>query len=368
MNFDENFDEIIDRKDTNCLKYDVLNERFGSDDLLPMWIADMDFYTPEPIVERLSCRMKHSLYGYAKVPEAFFDSIVNYYKRRGITLKSDNILFANGVVPSLSACVETFSDEQDNILIQSPIYPPFYEVIKYNKRQIVENELLLIDGQYAIDFEDVEPKIKASKVLLLCHPHNPSGRVFTKEELDKIIDWCIAYDTILVSDEIHSDIIYTPNAFQSILDFPKAKEIAVVLNAASKTYNIAGLSTSYIISHNPTLLKKLRVTLTKRYFDVPNIFGTIATITAYNECQAWLDALLVYLQNNRDFVIDYIAQNIPTIKAIVPQATYVIWLDLRACGECHDELKKRLIHSAKLALNSGVDFGGKAFKGERTPK
>ena len=353
------FDKIIPRKNSDCIKYDLLKERFGEDDLLPFWIADMDFQAPKAITKALHERIDHPLYGYAMVADAFFEAIINYYAKQGIMIREEDILFANGVVPSLIACVKAFSNVGDGILLQNPVYYPFYDVIKFhNDRVLLLNPLSLQDGRYEIDFNDLEQQLKKAQILLLCHPHNPSGRVFTQEELSQIIDLCLQYEVLIVSDEIHSDIIYTPHTFHSILSFDKASGISIVLNAASKSYNIAGFATSYIICYNPSLLRTLRITLNQMFYSVPNLLGTIATTTAYNECQEWLETLLIYLQNSRDMVVDFIHEHIPLLTPIKPEATYLLWIDFNRLDNNHQAIKKRLIYQARLALNSGVDFGG----------
>ena len=354
------FEKSVLRKNSHCYKYDALAQKFGAEDLMPFWVADMDFIAAKPIIQALQQRIDHHVYGYTATPPAFCESIINRYQRRNIALQEKNILLTHGVVPALSASVQAFSKEQKQVLFQPPIYPPFYKVVLENHRIVLENILVLQEQRYEIDFNDLEEKLKQVSLLLLCHPHNPSGRLFTKEELSKIIDLCLKYQVILVSDEIHSEIVYTPHQFHSVLNFPKAHEIAVILDSTSKAYNIAGLATAYIISYNHQILQKLASVLQK-YHIFPNLLGTYATIAAYNECQDWLDALLVYLQKNRDFAVKYIHEEIPMLKPIIPEATYLIWIDFNAWNQSHEQVKKRLIENAKLALNSGTDFGGGEF-------
>ncbi len=354
------FENSVLRKNSDCYKYDTLNQKFGAVDLMPFWVADMDFVAAEPIVKALQDRMSHHIYGYTTTPPDFFTSIINRYQRQNITLQKEQILLTHGVVPALSACVQAFSKEQELVLFQPPVYHPFYRVVLENRRLVLENILILQGQRYEIDFDDLEQKLKQVGLLLLCHPHNPSGRLFNQDELSKIIDLCLEHQVILVSDEVHSEIVYQPHQFHSVLSFDKAHDIAIILDSASKAYNIAGLSTAYIVSRNHRLLQKLAPILEK-YHIFPNLLGTYATIAAYNECQDWLEALMVHLQKNRDFAINYIKNQIPVLKPITPEATYLIWIDFNLLGQSHAQIQKRLIDNAKLALNSGTDFGGGEF-------
>jgi cystathionine beta-lyase len=351
------FDEVVNRKNTDCLKYDALEKRFGSSDLLPLWVADMDFTLPNEISQAIQQRANHNIFGYLKLDDKFFSAISNKYQNKNININEKNIIFSSSVVASLISSILSFSKIGDSILIQPPIYTPFFKVIKNHNRVIIENELSLINNRYEINFKDLEEKIKKIKIFLLCNPHNPTGRLFDKNELSKIINLCLKYNVILISDEIHSDIIYENKSFNSILSFEKAKDISIVLNSASKTYNIAGFHSSYVMSFNKTLLSKMKITLSKYHLNVPEIFGSKATVIGYEKCTYWVKNLIEYLQENRDFIIDFINKNIPLLNVIKPEATYLIWLDFNKYKISHQEIQDKLLKKTKLALNSGTDFG-----------
>ena len=354
------FDTLTIRKNTGSIKYDLLEERFGRADLLPMWVADMDFETPQVIVDALKTRMEHGIFGYVSHEEAFFDAVRGYYARRDIALEKSDLLFCQNVVSSLVACTLAFSEAKDSIVIQPPIYPPFYDSILQHDRQVLKNTLVVEQGKYTVNFTQLGEQLQNAKMLYLCHPHNPTGKLFSREELAEIIRLCKKNDALLISDEIHSDFIFDNATFHSILSFDEAKDIAVVLSSSAKSYNVAGISGSYIISKNTHLLRKMRLTLSKYQLNVPNLFGSIATVAAYTKGQDWLEQLRSYLEENRDLACDFIQNNIPNISFIKPQATYLLWLDFNALNQPHEQIKKRLLENCHLAFNNGTDFDKEA--------
>jgi cystathionine beta-lyase len=356
MNY--NFDEIVNRKNTNCAKHDGLDRYFGYEDLQALWVADMDFKTPKFINDKIIESAQNSAYGYSIDSEELYDSIIAWQKNRhNWEIQKDDINLVNGVVPAYSACIEAFSDEGDEIIIQTPVYPPLFKSVKANNRVVVENQLKETDGYYSMDLKDLESKISPkTKILCLCSPHNPVGRVWNKEELEKLADICIKHNIIIISDEIHSDITFkdfTPLASIS----EKIANITVTLNSAGKTFNIAGLNCSYTISKNHTLLKKFKLVAHKREIQSINFFGFIATQAAYEYGSVFVDELKSYLLANIRFTKDFIKEKKLKISFLEPEATYLLWLNFEESKLSHNEIKDILLTKSKLALNDGVSFG-----------
>lgn len=360
------FDSLIDRRNTSCEKWDDLVALFGRDDLIPLWVADMDFPTATPITEALKKRIEHNVFGYTFPSDDYYEAVIGWINRRhNWKVRREWITYTPGVVPGLSYCVRAFTEPGDKVIIQTPVYPPFYSVIKDNGREIVQNPLKLEDGKYHMDYDDLEKKIDSkTKMLILCSPHNPVGRVWKEEELKRLADICMRNNILIVSDEIHFDIVYNGNkhvVFGSISD--EVRDNCVVLTAPSKTFNIAGLQVSNVIISNDELRKKFRYELQKDHISSPNIFGGEALIAAYNESEEWLEELLKYLEGNRDFFLSYINERIPKLKAIKPEGTYLIWVDCNGLNMDPDEIRDFFINKCRLALNDGRTFGeeGKGF-------
>jgi len=360
------FDSIVDRRNTSCLKWDSLGTLYGREDLIPLWVADMDFPAAKPITEALERRARHSIFGYTFPSDDYYNAVIGWMARRhNFKVEREWITYTPGVVPALSYCIRAFTEPGDKVIIQTPVYHPFYSVIRDNWREIVRNPLKLEDGKYHMDYNDLMKKIDSrTKMLILCSPHNPGGRVWKEEELKELADICIRNNILIVSDEIHFDIVYSGNrhiVLGSISD--KIRDNCVVLTAPSKTFNIAGLQVSNVIISNEELRRKYRAEINKDHVSTPNIFGGEALIAAYNESEEWLDELLEYLECNRDFFIDYINKRIPKLKAMEPEGTYLIWVDCRGLNMSPDELKDFFVNKCQLALNDGGMFGeeGKGF-------
>ncbi len=363
-NVEYNFDEEINRKNTNCAKYDGLKKYFGYEDLNPLWVADMDFKTPTFINDAIINAAKNSLYGYSIDSDEIYQSIINWQNtQHNWQINKEDIYMINGVVPAYSACIEAFSEENDEVIVQTPIYPPLFKCVNSNNRKVVVNELKKDEnGYYTMDLEDLESKITPkTKILALCSPHNPVGRVWSKEELEKVADICIKHNIIIVSDEIHSDITFkkfTPLASIS-------KEIAnqtITLNSAGKTFNIAGLNSAYAISKNQDLLNKFKKVAQKREIQSINFFGYIATKAAYENGAIFVKELKKYLLSNMEFTKNYFEKNSIKINFFQPEATYLLWLDFSSFNLSHNEIKNKLLIGAKLALNDGVSFGSNGNK------
>lgn len=365
MNCD--FDRVIDRCHTNSIKWDFAQSIFGVDDVLPMWVADMDFEAPQPVIEALVEKAKHGIFGYADGTESYYEAIMGWMLRRhNWRIERDWICFCPGVVPSLLWLVRAFVKPGEKVVVQSPVYPPFFRSIESNGSELLNNPLKLENGQYVIDFVDLEEKLKSgAKILILCNPHNPVGRVWKREELMKIGELCLKYHVIVVSDEIHSDLIYSG---QKHIPFAAlSEELAqnsIVCTAPSKTFNLAGLQISNIIIPNPELRRTFKKTLASNGMSHPNIFGLVALEAAYNEGEEWLNQLLVYLKENLNFLLQYIERNVPKVKVIIPEGTYLVWLDFRELGMEPKELQKFLLNKAHVAMNAGYTFGpgGEGFE------
>ncbi|MFY4781884.1 MalY/PatB family protein [Aliarcobacter butzleri] len=359
-----NFDEETNRKNTNCAKYDGLKKYFGYEDLNPLWVADMDFKTPSFINDAIIKVASNSLYGYSIDTPELYASIINWQKNEhDWEIEQKDIFMINGVVPAYSACIEAFSEVGDEVIVQTPIYPPLFKCVTANERKVVVNELKKDEnGYYTMDLEDLEKKITSkTKILALCSPHNPVGRVWSKEELEKLANICIKYNITIVSDEIHSDITFkkfTPLASIS-------KEIAnqtITLNSAGKTFNIAGLNCAYAVSKNTEILEKFKKVAIKREINSINFFGYVSTRAAYENGSTFVKELKAYLMNNIIFTKEFFEKNSLNIDFFIPEATYLLWLDFSKTGLSHLEIKNILLTKSKIALNDGVSFGSNGNK------
>ena len=353
------FDTPIGRLGTHSVKYDGRRDKFGTDDLLPLWVADMDLPTPECVTRKLSARAAHPVYGYTRYPERFFEAIANWLlARHGWPVRREWILPIPGVVPTLNLLVEALSEPGEAVLVQPPVYPPFLKLGKHHGRRLLQNPLTYRNGRYGIDLDDFRTKAREAKLFILCSPHNPVGRVWTKEELEAIATICLEEECLIVSDEIHADIVYTPHRHIPVATLsPEAAGITVTLNAPSKTFNIAGLNTAYAVIPDDTLRRRLQSSLRRYDLTMGNLFGIEALMAAYEEGEGWLMKLLGYLQGNIDFVTARLHDQIPAIIPVVPEATYLMWLDCRGLGMSDGALERFFVEKAKLGLNTGVSFG-----------
>ena len=359
MNMKYNFDEIIDRSHNRSAKYDEAGKKFGSQDVIPLWIADMDFKTAQPVIDALKARAEEGIWGYTSRPDSYYEAVCGWQKRRnGWDIDKSMISFNLGVVPALSSMVYVFTEPGDKVLIQTPVYSEFYDVTESWGREVVESPLKEQDGRWAIDFEDFEEKAKEAKIFFLCSPHNPLGIVWTREELERMCNICIANNVLIVSDEIHSDLVFhgkkhIPTATLS----PEIATHVISCISGTKTFNLAGLQASATIFPN----QELKARFDKFWFNLDihrnNAFSTIAMEVAFNEGEEWLEQLLGYIGGNFEFIKDYCAANIPQVKPNVPDATYLVWLDCRGLGMGNEELRSFMIHKAGLGLNEGWSFG-----------
>lgn len=361
------FDEIINRENTRALKLEYRERLFGSGDVVPLWVADMDFAAPPAVRAALSNRMEHPIFGYTNRPDAFFKSIMGWLKRRfDWEVDQSWIEFSPGVVPNLGLAVQAFTQPGEGVIIQPPVYPPFFGVVKDFSREVVENPLVETENGYEIDFEHFEKvcAVPENKLFLLCHPHNPVGRVWTPEELKRMGDICIRNHVTIISDEIHGDLVLFGHQHRPLATIsPEIASITVTCMAPSKTFNLAGLSTSYMIASNPELLKAMRGLVLGYHLHMGNTFGALALEAAYNESEDWLEELKVYLEGNYNLVSEYLEKYLPEVKIPRLEATYLLWMDFRAWGMNQNELKSFMAQKAGLGLNDGNTFGreGRGF-------
>lgn len=353
------FDKIIDRTNTNCVKYDLRNSVFGNPDVIPMWVADMDFETPDFVRNAVIERANHPVYGYTFREDSYYESIVKWLDRHhSWKIQKEWITFSPGVVSALNLVVLAFTKPNDKIIVQPPVYFPFFTAVKNHDRILLFNNLKKTETGYVMDYELLEKQAKEAKMIILSNPHNPVGRSWKKEELEKLASICLKNNVIIVSDEIHCDLVLPPNkhtVMASIND-----EIAshtITLHAASKTFNLAGLSTSSVIISNTEWREIFKQFIENLHVDLGNLFGKIATQTAFEKGDEWLEQLLIYINRNMDEVCDFLSVELPKVKVFRSEATYMLWLDFNEYKLKDDELKKILIEKAGLGFNQGTEFG-----------
>lgn len=356
-----NFNQIIDRRGSGDLKHGVLKERYGRDDLLPLWVADMDFETPPFITEALLQRLQHSLYGYTVVPDELWITIIQWiHEHHNWQVRRQWLTFIPGIVKGIGMAINVFLKEDEKVIIQPPVYHPFRLTPEGNGRQVVMNPLKeLPDGSYAMDFEQLASVVdEKCRLLILSNPHNPAGICWDAETLRRLAHFCYEHDIIVVSDEIHSDMAlfghqHVPFATVS----EEAAQISITFGAPSKTFNIAGIVSSYAIVPNPTLRRRFYTWLEANELNEPTLFAPIATIAAYSQGEEWRRQMLRYVEENIRFVEVFFHAQMPQIKPLRPQASFLVWLDCRALGLNHDQLIDLFVNKARLALNDGAMFG-----------
>jgi cystathionine beta-lyase len=357
----EIFDQLIDRDGTRAIKLEYRLKVFGKSDVIPLWVADMDFAVPPAVHEALKMRVEHPLYGYTNRPQPFFDAITGWLKRRfSWNVDTSWVDFSPGVVPNLGLAVQAFTNPGDGVVVQPPVYPPFFGVVTDFGRKVVENPLISTPEGYVMDFDHLD-KVTAdpqTKLLLLCHPHNPVGRVWTEAELRQMGDICLKNNVTIVSDEIHCDLTLFGTVHRPLATIsPELSNITLTLMAPSKTFNLAGFSTSYMIAENPKILNAVKAHVYGYHLHMGNTFGPIALEAAYNHSEWWLEDLKTYLEGNVLFVLDFLNTYMPEVKARKLEATYLLWMDFSAWKLEPAELRKFIIQKAKLGLNDGPTFG-----------
>ena len=361
MGMTYNFDEVIDRSQSDSVKWGINQTYFGKEDVLPMWVADMDFRSPEPVVRALVERAEHGIFGYAHRTKSNGDAVVEWLKKRhGWETKPEWQLLTPGVVPAINLALLAFTQPGDKVIIQPPVYHPFYHVLEHNGRQVVENNLIEENGYYRMDFDLLAKQLAEPRVrlLILCSPHNPVGRVWTREELTRLGELCLAHNVLVISDEIHSDLVFSWAKFVPLAALsPEIAQNTVTFFAPSKTFNLAGNHTAVALIPNKALFTRYSQVIENIGVGGGTIFGMLGLETAYRFGEEWLDQLLVYLAGNMNFLVEYIDQWIPEIKVWRPEGTYLVWLDCRALGMTPAELRKFFIEQAGLGLNDGYVFG-----------
>ena len=354
-----NFDEPVARQGTSCVKYDSRKDVFGSDKVIPMWVADMDFKSPPFIIEALRKRLEHEILGYTIRRKEYFSSLSEWIKRRHRwIIERDWISFSPGIVPALNICTLVYTRPGDKIIIQPPVYFPFFRAVTDHKRKLLYNRLIEKNGIWSFDFNDLEQKAaEGARMLILCNPHNPVGRAWKADELEKLAEICLKYNILIISDEIHSDLIlpgYKHVPLASLSE--EIADLTVTCMAPSKTFNIAGLSTSSMIISNTELKKKFDTTIESLHITGGNIFGNEASIAAYTYGDEWLDDMLDYVNRNIEYVLAKFRNN-ELFKPVPPEATYMVWLDCRKLGMGPDELNKFFINEAAVGMSEGSAFG-----------
>lgn len=354
-----NFDEVIERRGTDSVKWDGVENVWGRKDLLPMWVADMDFRTPPFVMDALRRRLDHEVLGYTFACEEWYTSICSWlHKRHQWDVTRDMLTFVPGIVRGQAFALQCFTKPGDKVMVMTPVYHPFFLVTERLGREVVYSPLDLYDGHYHIDFECFSKDIRGCRLLILCNPHNPGGRVWTKEELSQIADICYENGTLVISDEIHADLTLPPYKHPTFaLISEKAQMNSLVFMSPSKAFNMPGLASSYAIIENDELRHRFQTYMEASEFSEGHLFAYLSVAAAYSHGTEWLDQVIAYIQGNIDYTEHYLKEQIPTIKMIRPQASYLIFLDCRELGLNREELNRLFVEDAHLALNEGTTFG-----------
>ena len=361
-----NFDEYIERRGTESYKWDGYHPEFPevpeTQELLPLWVADMDFKCPQPVIDAVTKRAELGIYGYSVTnSDGFVEAACTWVKRRyHYNIEKEWIVYTRGIIPGYNIAIQAFTNPGDGVLIQRPVYSPYTDSIVTNGREVVDSPLKRVNGHYEIDFEDFEVKAARpnTKLMIMSNPHNPIGRVWTDEELQKIGEICVKHHVIIVSDEVHADLIMKGYRHVPIASLSKEiADITISAYAPSKTFNMAGLQTSYFVISNPFLRADfVGQQARNRIWDI-NFFGSAALQAAYTECDEWLDELLIYLEDNMDFMKEYLESHIPKLKMNKPEGTYLVWVDFTGTGLSGEQLQKKMLEEAKIAVDFGDWFG-----------
>ena len=353
------FDQIIDRVNTRCAKYDERVKKFGTDKVIPLWIADMDFKTASPIIDALKARAEEGIFGYVSRPDSYFKAGCDWQERRkGWKIDPAMCSWSLGVVPAMTSMAALWGGDKGKILIQTPVYGEFYEITENTGHIVVENQLVEDHGKWSVDWQDFEAKIRDVSMFLLCNPHNPLGIVWDRETLDRMVKLCAANNVLMISDEIHSDLIFHGRKFIPACTVSElARKTVVACFSGTKTFNLAGLQACTVVFPDSEKKKAFDWWWASKDIHRNNSFSSIAMEVCFNEGEEWLEQLLPYLSDNFDFIGDYCSRYIPKIRVNVPDATYLVWLDCRELGLSNEELHRFMIEKAGLGLNDGCDFG-----------
>jgi len=358
MNY--NFDEIIDRRNTNAVKLERCKALFGTEDVLPLWVADMDFRTPDFVLEAIQQRLEHPILGYTMPPRNFFDLFIAWIKEHHQwELSKNQVGFVPGIVPALAFAVQCFTSPGDEVIVQPPVYYPFFNVIQNNDRKLVYNQLKESNGKFEMDFEDLEQKITpGTKMLILCNPHNPGGRAWSLDTLKRLDELCAKHKILVISDEIHADMILPGNKHVPFATVSETAAVnSVTFMAPSKVFNMPGIISSFYIIPNQEHKNKFAGYLEALEVNAGNIFAYHTTVACYEKGEDWRIAMLDYVQGNIDYVVNYLKEHLPQIKPMIPDASFLLWLDCEQLGMESDELHQFFVQKAGLGLNKGTIFG-----------
>lgn len=354
-----NFDKIENRLKTHSMKWDDLEIWFNCTDVIPMWVADMDFRSPDEVIEAVKARVEHGIFGYAGDVTPYYEAVINWFeKRHGWRIEEEWICMTEGIVSAIHMLIQAFSEEGDKVLIQSPVYPPFYKAIQNNNRVLVENNLVFKDGRYEMDFEALDRQLENCKIFILCSPHNPVGRVWTEEELTKVAELANKHNVVVISDEIHGDLIFKDYDFTPMGLVKQCQDRLIVCTAPSKTFNIAGLHASNIIIKNEELRERFRRILEKNGVSTkPNVLGVVGLVAAYNHGENWLREVMDYIEGNFSFLDEFLKERIPELKLTKGEGTYLAWIDCSGLGLRSIQLSDFFIRQCKVGINPGYAFG-----------
>ena len=355
------FNEVIDRKNSDSLKFDFAREKGLPEDVLPLWVADMDFKAPPGVIEALQKSLDRGIFGYSDTKDDYYEIVAAWFKKRfDFTYEKQWLIKTPGIVFALANAVRALTEKGDNVIIQPPVYYPFFNVIRNNHRNIIENPLVCRDGKFYIDFEDFEKKIIANnvKLFILCSPHNPVSRVWTKQELQKLGEICLKHNVYVVADEIHCDFVFEGHKHHIFIDaVPEMKDRTIICTAPSKTFNIAGMQLSNIFIPSAEIREKYMAEIDVTGFTVPSNPGVVACKAAYETGEEWFEECLSYIKGNFDYLRDFLKENLPELKLIEPEGTYLAWIDCSGLGLTAEELNDLIINKAKLWLDAGDIFG-----------
>lgn len=364
-----NFDEVIDRHGTDCLKYDFGMKRKGRDDLLPLWVADMDFRLPDEILDEFHKRIDHGIFGYTDPLDEYFAAMNHWFSTRyGYTIEPDWVTLGAGIVYALGTSVRAFTEKGDAMMVMQPVYYPFSEVIKNDGRRLVNCQLRYENNHYSIDFEKMEKMIREEgvKALIFCNPHNPVGRVWTREELERVAEICLKYNVIWMVDEMHCDFIFPGHTFTSCMNLDeKYREILALYSSPGKTFNVAGLQPANIIIPNEELRKKYQWANTQAAYSQGSLMGQLAVKVCYTKGSKWVDELVQYIYENVQYMSRFVKENFPKATMVEPEGTYLVWVDFSGYGFSNEELEHLMLEEAKLWLDSGIIFGPETAQFER---
>lgn len=352
------FDQVIDRRGSGCFKYDALKMLYGRDDLLALWVADMDFAVAPQVLEAMAQRLKHPVFGYNLRLDNYYEAVTGWAsKRYHWQIKREWIISTPGIVPSINLAVLSLTEPGDGILIQTPVYGPFHHAAINHGRKLLCNRLIESANGFTVDFDEFERLAQLARLFILCNPHNPVGKAFTEEELRRMGEICLKHGVTIFSDEIHADIVYPGFKHVPIASLDGLEQICISAFSPAKSFNLAGLATAVTVCSDPELFKPLTALNEKLHLFTGNSFGIASIIAAYTKADSWLDSLLLYLEANRDHVFQYSRDHLPRIKCYFPEATYLTWLDFSGLGLDPDQLWDLLVNRAQLALDPGTKYG-----------